>query len=51
MRNACIKLYNKFYGVDSRLKAKQKGRNQDINVNEMENYREIKKKLEKQKKN
>ena len=49
MRNACIKSYNKFYGVDSRLKAKQKGRNQDINVKEMENYREIKKRLEQQK--
>ena len=45
MRNACIKSYNKFYGVDSRLKAKQKGRNQDINVNDMGNYREIKKQL------
>ena len=43
MRNACIKSYNKFYDVDSRLKAKQKGRNQDINVKEMDNYREIKK--------
>ena len=49
MRNACIKSYNKFYDVDSRLKTKQKGRNQDINVNEMDNYREMKKKLEKQK--
>ena len=49
MRNACIKSYNKFYDVDSRLKTKQKGRNQDINVNEMGNYREMKKKLEKQK--
>ena len=49
MRNACIKSYNKFYDVDSRLKTKQKGRNQDINVNEMGNYREIKKKLEKEK--
>ena len=49
MRNACIKSYNKFYDVDSRLKKKQKGRNQDINVNEMGNYREMKKKLEKQK--
>ena len=49
MRNACIKSYNKFYGVDSRLKAKQKGRNQDINVKEMDNYREIKKRLEQQK--
>ena len=28
------------------LKEKQKGRNQDINVNEMGNYREIKKQLE-----
>ena len=34
MRNACIKSYNKFYDVDSRLKTKQKGRNQDINVKE-----------------
>ena len=49
MRNACIKSYNKFYGVDSRLKAKQKGRNQDINVKEMDNYRELKKRLEQQK--
>ena len=49
MRCACIKSYNKFYGVDSRLKTKQKGRNQDINVNEMGNYREMKKKLEQEK--
>ena len=46
MRNACIKSYNKFYDVDSRLKTKQKGRNQDINVKDMDNYREMKKKLE-----
>ena len=49
MRNACIKSYNKFYDVDSRLKTKQKGRNQDINVKEMDNYREMKKKLEQEK--
>ena len=49
MRNACIKSYNKFYDVDSKLKTKQKGRNQDINVKEMDNYREMKKKLENQK--
>ena len=49
MRNACIKSYNKFYDVDSRLKSKQKGRNQDININEMGNYREMKKKLEQEK--
>ena len=35
MRNACIKSYNKFYDVDSRLKTKQKGRNKDINVNKI----------------
>ena len=45
MRNACIKSYNKFYEVNTKLKQKQKGRNQDINVNEMGNYREIKKQL------
>ena len=49
MRNACIKSYNKFYDIDSRLKTKQKGRNQDININEMGNYREMKKKLEQEK--
>ena len=49
MRNACIKSYNKFYDVDSSLKIKQKGRNQDINVNDMSNYREMKKKLEQEK--
>ncbi len=45
MRNSCIKSYNKFYEVNTRLKEKQKGRNQDINVNEMSNYRKIKKQL------
>ena len=47
MRNACIKSYNKFYGVDSRLKTKQKGRNKDIHVKEMDCYRELKKEQEK----
>ena len=46
MRNACIKSYNKFYEVDTRLKEKQKGRNQDINVKDMSDYRRIKKQLE-----
>ena len=45
MRNACIKSYNKFYEVNTRLKQKQKGRNQDINVKDMGDYREIKKQL------
>ena len=47
MRNACIKSYNKFYEVDTRLKEKQKGRNQDINVKDMRNYKKIKKQLDK----
>ena len=49
MRNACIMSYNKFYDVDSKLKTKKKGRNRDINVKEMDNYRKMKKTLEKQK--
>ncbi len=47
MRNACIKSYNKFYEIDSKLKEKQKGRNQDINVKDMSNYKKIKKQLDK----
>ena len=50
MRNACIKSYNKFYDVDIRLKEKQRGRNQDINVKDMGNYRETKRKLEQERK-
>ncbi len=51
MRNACIKSFNKFYDMDFKLKEKQKGRNQGINVNDMGNYREIKKQLAKKKLN
>ena len=47
MRNACIKSYNKFYEVNTKLKEKQKGRNQDINVKDMSNYKKIKKQLDK----
>jgi hypothetical protein len=50
MRNACIKSFNKFYDIDFKLKEKQKGRNQDINVKEMTNYRNIKKQIEKKEK-
>lgn len=50
MRNDCIKSYNKFYDVDIKLKEKQKGRNQDINVKDMGNYRETKRKLEQERK-
>ena len=49
MRNACIKSFNKFYDMDFKLKEKQKGRNQDINVKDMEDYRKIKKQLAKKK--
>ena len=51
MRNACIKSYNKFYEVNTQLKKKQKGRNQDINVNDMGNYRKFKKQLEQKEQN
>ena len=51
MRNACIKSFNKFYSMDIKLKEKQKGRNQDINVKDMVDYQNIKKQLaEKEKK-
>ena len=51
MRNTCIKSFNKFYDMDIKLKEKQKGRNQDINVKDMSNYTNIKKQLaEKEKK-
>ena len=46
MRNSCIKSFNKFYDMNFKLKEKQKGRNRDINVNEMGSYRKIKKQLE-----
>ena len=45
MRNCCIKSYNKIYRENSLLKQKKKGRNQDIDVKDMGNYREIKKQL------
>ena len=51
MRNACIKSYNKFYGVDSRLKTKQKGRNKDIHISDIDNYIQMKKQIEKNNEN
>ena len=50
MRNFYIKSYNKFYEVETRLKEKQRGRNQDINVNDMGDYRKFKKQLEQKEK-
>ena len=40
MRNCCIKSFNKVYEQNYQLKQKKKGRNQDINVKDMGDYRE-----------
>ena len=47
MRNACIKSFNRFYKVNNKLKTKQKGRNQDINVKDMGDYKQFKEQYEK----
>ena len=47
MRFACIKSYNKIYNDEMRLKEKQKGRNKDINVRDMKDYKVIKQNYEK----
>ena len=41
MRKACIKSYNKTYGLDSKLKDKKKGRNKDYTVSQMVHYDEL----------
>lgn len=51
MRTACIKSFNKFYDIEFKLKEKQKGRNQDINVKDMTDYKAIKRQFEKKRKN
>ena len=50
MKKCCIKSYNKFYNKTSELKKKQKGRNKDIAVKDMTDYREVKKQYEKKEK-
>lgn len=47
MRSCCIKSYNKVYSEHSLLKQKQKGRNRDINVKDMDGYADIKRNIEK----
>ena len=47
MRNLCIEEFNQVYNLDSTLKKKQKGRNRDIHVSDMDNYIEMKKQIEK----
>lgn len=41
MRKACIKSYNKTYGLNSKLKDKKKGRNKDYTVSQMVHYDEL----------
>ena len=50
MRNCCIKSFNKVYQENYKLKEKQKGRNQDIKITDMQNYNKVKKQYEKNKK-
>ena len=45
MRESCIKSYNKVYSEHSLLKQKKKGRNRDIDIKDMGDYREMKKQL------
>lgn len=49
MRVACIKSFNKVYNNDIRLKEKEQGRNVDIKVSEMKNYRRLKLQVQKEK--
>lgn len=50
MREYCINSFNRIYHLNYTLKAKEEGRNQDINVKNMINYRELKKEKENNKK-
>ncbi len=45
MRECCIKSYNNVYGLNEKLKEKQKGRNKDISSKDMEVFNETKNKL------
>ena len=47
MRTLCIECFNKEYNLNDTLKPKLKGRNIDINVNDMYNYTLMKEQLEK----
>lgn len=47
MRVNCIEKFNEVYEQNAKLKIKQKGINQDINVNDMRGYRELKREQEK----
>lgn len=49
MRTLCIASFNKEYGLNNVLKTKQKGRNKDINVKDMDGYIEMQEELSKNK--
>lgn len=49
MRNHCIVSFNKVYETNYTLKIKEQGRNEDINVLNMENYTNVKKEKKKYK--
>ena len=51
MRTLCIEEFNQEYNLDSTLKKKQRGRNMDIHVSDMDNYIALKKQLEKNNEN
>ena len=50
MRILCIEEFNKEYNLNYSLKEKQKGRNRDYLVSQMDNYQEMKKGIEKHQK-
>lgn len=50
MRAYCIEKFNEVFVQNATLKKKQKGRNKDIHVNEMDGYRELKREQEKNEK-
>ena len=47
MRTLCIEEFNQEYNLDHSLKQKQKGRNKDIHISDMDNYIQMKKQIEK----
>ena len=51
MRILCIESFNKEYNLTNSLKKKQKGRNRDYHISEMDNYMEMKEQLEKNQEN
>ena len=51
MRILCIESFNKEYNLTNSLKKKQKGRNRDYHITEMDNYMEMKEQLEKKQEN